>query len=59
VAAVVANADAHEATAGGVEVPREESVQQLYEAGLAKLHALHGRWAAALAEVREAEAAAA
>jgi hypothetical protein len=31
----------------------EESVEQLYEAGLAKLHTLHERWRAA---VREAQA---
>jgi hypothetical protein len=42
-----------------VEDPREESVQHLYEAGLAKLDALHNRWAAAVKEMREAPAVAA
>ena len=32
-----------------------ESVQQMYEAGLARLHALHDRWAAAVAEIRGAQ----
>ncbi len=37
------------------DVTREESVQQMYEAGLAKLDALHDRWTAAMAEVRTAQ----
>jgi hypothetical protein len=37
------------------EVPGGESVQHIYEAGLAKLDALHDRWTAAMAEVREAQ----
>jgi hypothetical protein len=37
------------------EVPRGESVQDIYEAGLAKLDALHDRWTAAMAEMREAQ----
>jgi hypothetical protein len=31
----------------------------LYEAGLTKLHTLHERWAAAVAEIREAQVVAA
>jgi hypothetical protein len=38
---------------------RDDSVQQLYEAGLTKLHTLHERWAAAVAEIREAQVVAA
>ena len=38
------------------EVARTETVQEMYEAGLAKLDALHDRWAAAMAELREAQA---
>jgi hypothetical protein len=37
------------------EVARTESVQEMYEAGLAKLEALHDRWAAAMADIREAQ----
>lgn len=33
-----------------------ESVQEMYEAGMARLEALHDRWAAAIAEVRDAQA---
>ena len=39
-----------------VEVARTETVQEMYESGLAKLDALHDRWAAAMAELREAQA---
>ncbi len=39
----------------GEVAPRTESVQELYEAGLAKLEALHDRWTAAMAEIREAQ----
>lgn len=35
-------------------VSPSESVQDMYEAGLAKLEALHDRWADALAEIRQA-----
>ena len=38
------------------EVARTETVQEMYEAGLAKLDALHDRWAAAMAEIRETPA---
>jgi hypothetical protein len=38
------------------EVAQELSVQEMYEAGLGKLAALHGHWAAAMAEIREAQA---
>ena len=51
--------DAQVAAPDPAEAADEESVQQLYEAGLAKLHALHDHWAAAVAEVREAQLAAA
>jgi hypothetical protein len=53
------------ATAGEPEVAqpdteaadaRTECVQEMYEAGLAKLNALHDRWGAAVAEIREAQA---
>ena len=37
------------------EDARTESAQEMYEAGLAKLHALHHRWAAAVAEIREGQ----
>ena len=37
------------------EVARTESVQHMYEDGLAKLEALHDRWTAAVAEIREAQ----
>ncbi len=36
------------------EIVSEESVEHIYEAGLAKLAALHDRWAAAMAEIRQA-----
>ena len=36
-------------------VARTESVQEMYEAGLAKLQAVHNCWAAATAEIREAQ----
>ena len=58
-AAVVALADAAAPEPHG-DVPSEQSaeasapsVQEMYEAGLLKLAALHGRWAAAIAELRE------
>ena len=38
------------------EIAREVSVEDIYEAGLAKLEALHHRWAAAMAEVRQSSA---
>jgi hypothetical protein len=38
------------------EIPCEESVEHIYEAGLARLEALHDRWAAAMAEIRQAPA---
>jgi hypothetical protein len=56
---VVAGADTGVAAPERVDVASEESVQYLYEAGLAKLHALHDRWAAAVTEVREAQTVAA
>jgi hypothetical protein len=37
------------------EVARTESVQHMYEDGLANLEALHHRWTAAVAEIREAQ----
>jgi hypothetical protein len=37
------------------ENARPECVQEMYEAGVAKLNALHDRWAAAVAEIREAK----
>ena len=40
------------------EDDRTESVQEIYEAGLAKLDALHDRWAAAVAELHGAQASA-
>ena len=55
-AAVVAGAHADVATARRVEVTREESVQDIYEAGLAKLDALHDRWVAGIAQLHEAQA---
>ena len=49
--------DAEVATPGpSTEIAREVSVERIYEAGLAKLEALHDRWAAAMAEVRQAPA---
>ena len=57
---VVAGVDTGVAAPEPVEAAyEEESVQYLYEAGLAKLHALHDRWAAAVTEVREAQTVAA
>ena len=38
------------------DVGRQESVQHMYEAGLEKLDALHDRWTAAMAKLREAQA---
>lgn len=35
------------------EVARPESVEEMYEAALSKLAALHDRWAAALADIRD------
>lgn len=54
---VLAAADAKVAVApeSAAEDVRAESVQEMYEAGLAKLDALHDRWAAAVAEIREAQ----
>ena len=37
------------------EDARPECVQEMYAAGLAKLNALHDRWATAVAEIREAQ----
>ena len=56
-AAVLAVADGEVAVASESEAQdaRTESVQEMYEAGLAKLDALHDRWAAAVAEIREAQ----
>ena len=45
-----------EAAAASTEIACTDSVQHMYEVGLAKLEALHGRWAAATAEIREAAA---
>jgi hypothetical protein len=36
--------------------PSVETVEHMYEAGLAKLAVLHDRWAAAMAEIRQASA---
>ncbi len=38
------------------EIPCEESVEHIYEAGRAKLAVLHDRWVAAMAEIRQAPA---
>jgi hypothetical protein len=38
------------------EIACEESVEYTYRTGLAKLEALHDRWAAAMAEIRQAPA---
>ena len=38
------------------EIAREVSVEHIYEAGLAKLEALHDDWAAVMAESRQAPA---
>lgn len=60
-AEAVTEAEAAVADAGAAAVDpeareaRTESVHEMYEAGLAKLHALHDRWAAAVAEIREAQ----
>ncbi len=35
---------------------RTDWAQEMYEAGLAKLNTLHDHWAAAVAEIREAQA---
>ncbi len=53
--AVIGSSDLDVVTAGPVDVTPEESSQHLYEAGLAKLNALHDRWADALAEIRGAQ----
>jgi hypothetical protein len=45
------------ATEQNPEIGCEESVEHYYEAGLAKLAALHDRWATAVAEIRQAPAA--
>jgi hypothetical protein len=53
----VPEADAEVAAPGpSTEIGCEESVEHIYEAGLARLEALHDRWAAALAEIRQAPA---
>ncbi len=44
------------ATEPSTEIACEESVEHMYEAGLAKLAALHDRWAAAMAEIRQTPA---
>jgi hypothetical protein len=51
-----AGPDADVAPEPKVEVARTESVQEMYEAGLANLEALYARWAAAMAELRVAQA---
>jgi hypothetical protein len=38
------------------EIPCEESVEHIYGASLVKLEALHDRWAAAMAEIRQTPA---
>jgi hypothetical protein len=38
------------------EIAGEKSVEHLYTTGLAKLEALHDRWAVAMAEIRKAPA---
>jgi hypothetical protein len=38
------------------EIACEESVEHIYKTGLAKLEALHDRWGAAMAEIRQAPA---
>ena len=55
-AAVVAVSEANAVTPVPVEDMQEKSVQHLYEAGLAKLDALHDRWVAGIAEIRDAQA---
>ena len=52
---VVAVANPEVAAPGPVEVAPEESVQHMYEAGMASLNALHDRWAAAIAAVHETQ----
>ena len=55
--AVVAVSEEAEAVAPvPVEAMQEESVQHLYEAGMAKLDALHDRWVAGTADIRDAQA---
>jgi hypothetical protein len=43
------------ASAPDAEVAAEEPVQQVYEAAMARLNALHDSWAAAIVELREAQ----
>lgn len=43
------------ASAPDVEVAGEKQVQQLYEAAMARLNALHDNWAAAIVELRETQ----
>jgi hypothetical protein len=43
------------ASAPDAEVAGEEPVQQVYEAAMARLNALHDSWAAAVVELREAQ----
>jgi hypothetical protein len=53
----VSELDAEVAASGaGSEIGCEVSVERIYEAGIAKLEALNERWAAAMAEVRQAPA---
>ncbi len=54
VATVESDADVA-ASVPNADVTREKSVQHMYEAGLAKLDALHDRWTAAMAELRKAQ----
>jgi hypothetical protein len=44
------------ASAPDGEIASERSVEHMYQAGLARLEALHDRWAAAMAEIREMQA---
>ena len=37
------------------EVARTKSVQEMYEAALSKMNALHDCWAAAMADIREVQ----
>ncbi len=46
---------AYDLDEGDEVAPRTESVQELYEAGLAKLEALNDRWTVAMAEIRQAQ----
>ncbi len=48
--------DAAAASAPDGTIVGEESVEQMYEAGRARLAALHDRWATAMAEIRESQA---